>query len=89
MPQQAAGIRIEPPVSVPRVARAMPAATLTADPPLEPPGERVGFERIAGRPERRVAARRAERKLVQVGLADEDGAGRRSCAMVGASCPAM
>ena len=42
MPQQAAGILIEPPVSVPTVASAMPVATLTADPPLEPPGDRVG-----------------------------------------------
>ena len=42
MPQAAAGMRIEPPVSVPSVASAMPAATLTADPPLEPPGDRDG-----------------------------------------------
>ena len=41
MPQQAAGILIEPPVSVPTVASAMPVATLTADPPLDPPGDRV------------------------------------------------
>ena len=42
MPQAAAGIRIDPPVSVPSVASAMPAATLAAEPPLDPPGERVG-----------------------------------------------
>ena len=42
MPQAAAGMRIEPPVSVPSVASAMPAATLAADPPLDPPGDRVG-----------------------------------------------
>ena len=37
MPQAAAGMRMEPPVSVPSVAMAMPVATLTADPPLDPP----------------------------------------------------
>src|SRR5262245_12958046 len=41
IPRHDAGIRIEPPVSVPTVARAMPVATLTADPPLEPPGDLV------------------------------------------------
>ena len=40
-PHTADGIRIDPPVSVPSVASAMPAATLTADPPLEPPGDRL------------------------------------------------
>jgi hypothetical protein len=33
---------MDPPVSVPIVAKAMPVATLTADPPLDPPGERDG-----------------------------------------------
>ena len=42
MPQAAAGMRIDPPVSVPTVASAIPAATLAADPPLEPPGDRLG-----------------------------------------------
>ena len=42
MPQAAAGIRIEPPVSVPSDASAIPAATEAADPPLEPPGDRFG-----------------------------------------------
>src|ERR1700691_410775 len=40
MPQQAAGWRIEPPVSVPRATTANPAATAAAEPPLEPPGTR-------------------------------------------------
>ena len=38
MPQAAAGTRIDPPVSVPIVAIAMPETTETADPPLDPPG---------------------------------------------------
>src|SRR5262249_34133831 len=37
-PQREAGIRTEPPVSVPIAATQRPAATLVAAPPLEPPG---------------------------------------------------
>ena len=40
MPHIAAGWRIEPPVSEPSASGVMPAATATADPPLEPPGMR-------------------------------------------------
>ncbi len=39
-PQQAAGIRIEPPPSVPCATGTMPAATAAAEPPDEPPGVR-------------------------------------------------
>ena len=42
MPQQAAGIRTEPPVSVPRPTSASPVATATAEPLDEPPGTRSG-----------------------------------------------
>src|SRR3569833_88346 len=38
MPQTAAGMRIDPEVSEPRAARAIPVATATAEPPLDPPG---------------------------------------------------
>src|SRR3954453_2251380 len=37
-PQKAAGWRMEPPVSEPSAATAVPAATTAADPPDEPPG---------------------------------------------------
>src|SRR5437870_110797 len=37
MPQQAAGMRIEPPPSVPSAAGAMAVATAAAEPPDEPP----------------------------------------------------
>src|SRR5437762_3910926 len=40
-PQYAAGSRTEPPVSVPRLPSASPAATATAEPPDEPPGTRA------------------------------------------------
>jgi hypothetical protein len=42
MPHAAAGMRIEPPVSVPTLATAIPVATAIAEPPLDPPGDRVG-----------------------------------------------
>src|SRR3954470_13284774 len=41
-PQKAAGMRIEPPVSVPSAKAAAPVASATALPPLEPPGTRSG-----------------------------------------------
>jgi hypothetical protein len=41
MPQNEAGWRIEPPVSVPVAAGASRAATATALPPEEPPGMRL------------------------------------------------
>src|SRR5919107_2555858 len=40
MPQNAAGWRTEPPVSVPSAHQLSPAATAAADPPEEPPGTR-------------------------------------------------
>ena len=39
-PQQAAGMRIEPPPSLPWATGTMPAATAAAAPPEEPPGVR-------------------------------------------------
>src|SRR5207302_6842237 len=38
IPQHEAGMRIDPPMSVPIPTVAMPAATAAALPPLEPPG---------------------------------------------------
>lgn len=38
-PQQADGIRIEPPPSPPIATGTIPDATAAAEPPLEPPGE--------------------------------------------------
>ena len=48
--QNAAGIRSEPPVSVPSPATAMPSATLTAAPELEPPAIRSGAQGVSGVP---------------------------------------
>lgn len=40
-PQSAAGMRTEPPVSLPVAAAQRRATTAAADPPLDPPGMRV------------------------------------------------
>jgi hypothetical protein len=50
MPQQAAGIRTDPPVSVPRATSASPLATTTALPLDEPPGIRSGASGLTGIP---------------------------------------
>src|SRR5579871_6081050 len=39
-PQNEAGMRIDPPVSVPVAIATIPAATAAPDPPLDPPGTR-------------------------------------------------
>ena len=43
MPQNAAGMRIEHPKSVPWAIGSMPEATATAEPPEEPAGLKAGF----------------------------------------------
>src|SRR5262245_8425080 len=52
-PQQDAGIRIEPPPSVPWAIGTMPAATAAAEPPLEPPALCLGFHGFRVGPNRR------------------------------------
>ena len=42
MPQKFEGTRIEPPVSVPSASGAIPVASATAEPPLDPPDMRSG-----------------------------------------------
>ena len=44
MPQRAAGIRTDPPVSLPMVMAHCPAAVADPEPPLEPPVIRSGFQ---------------------------------------------
>ena len=50
MPQPAAGLRTEPPVSVPSAATAMRSATETAAPADEPPGTRLRSAGLPGVP---------------------------------------
>jgi hypothetical protein len=50
MPQHAAGMRIDPPVSVPYAMSASSAATAVAEPLEEPPGTRRGSSGLTGVP---------------------------------------
>src|SRR5256885_14741428 len=52
-PQQAAGVLIEPPPSLPRAIGTIPAATAAAAPPLEPPGGRASAHGLRVGPVRR------------------------------------
>ena len=49
-PQHAAGIRIEPPVSLPNATSAWPEPTATAEPLEEPPGTNAGSSGFTGVP---------------------------------------
>jgi hypothetical protein len=49
-PQQAAGIRIEPPESEPSAASARPAASAAPEPELDPPAVRSGSSGFATSP---------------------------------------
>ncbi len=74
MPQYAAGIRIDPPVSVPRAKSQTPAATSAAEPLLDPPEVLTGIVRVVRHPIGGVDA--SGRVFEQVRLAQELGAGR-------------
>ena len=74
-PQQAAGTRIDPPVSVPIAKSASPAATTAAEPLDEPPGHAIREMRIERRSGVRVDAGDAVGELVQVRFADDTAAG--------------
>ena len=50
MPQHAAGMRIDPPVSDPYATSASPLATATAEPLEDPPGTRSGSSGLTGVP---------------------------------------
>ena len=71
-----AGTRPEPAVSVPSANGTSPRATATAEPELEPPLMRSAREGAARPAVGRAGADEAGRELVEVGLADADGAGR-------------
>ena len=68
------GIRIEPPVSVPIDAMAMPVATAMAEPLLDPPALRSGAWGLrAVMPKADSSPVVPKRQLVQVALADDHG----------------
>ena len=54
MPAKDAGMRIEPPPSVPMASGPRPAATAALAPPLEPPGVRSRFQGFRVTPKRRL-----------------------------------
>ncbi len=75
-PQQAAGIRIEPPPSDAPAAGTRPAATAAAEPPDEPPGVRDEIPRVAGHPARVAGRPREQHQLGHACDPDRDRAGQ-------------
>ena len=73
MPQQWAGLRSEPPMSLPRPTGVMPVASAEASPPLDPPAVRSGFHgfRVSPRSELSVWTRRPKsgRLVRPIGMA--------------------
>ena len=74
-PVQAAGMRIEPAPSAASAAGTIPAATAAAEPPLDPPGVRLGVPRVAGDAPGHRLRERPEPQLGHRGLADDHRAG--------------
>ena len=70
-----AGTRPDPAVSVPSASGTRPAPTAIAEPELDPPGMSDGIEQVARRAVGRAHADQAGGELVEIGLADDDGAG--------------
>ena len=76
MPQNAAGWRIEPPVSEPRRHRGEPRRHRRRRAAARPAGDARRVPRVPGRARHRVLGRRPHGELVAVRLADDDGPGR-------------
>src|SRR3954471_16795880 len=85
IPQQAAGIRTEPPVSVPRATSASPVATATAEPLDEPPGIRRGSSGFGGVPSHGVIPLADQHNSVRLVLPTIRAPARRAAATTGAS----
>src|SRR5689334_21073827 len=71
IPQQAAGIRTEPPVSVPRATSASPVATATAEPLDDPARQPSRIQRVHWRAGPRIHPAGRPAQLGEVGLADD------------------
>src|SRR5689334_21890499 len=85
IPQQAAGIRTEPPVSVPRATSASPAATATAEPLDDPPGSRPGSSGFIGVPDHEFTPLADQHSSVRLVLPTIRAPARRAAATTGAS----
>src|SRR6516162_5198050 len=88
IPQQAAGIRTEPPVSVPRAASASPAATATAEPLDDPPGSRPGSAGFTGVPDQGFTPLADQHSSVRLVLPTIRAPARRAAATTVASLAA-
>ena len=75
VPHQAAGPRIEPPVSEPIAMRTMRAPIAVPEPDEEPPVTCCGIPRIARRRKRQIEAWAADGELVRRELAQQYAAG--------------
>ena len=73
MPQRAAGMRIEPPVSLPVVMVHCPEAAAEPDPPLEAAADQVGIPGVVHVAVVGVLAGGAVGELVHIQLAQQDG----------------
>src|SRR2546430_5546842 len=85
IPQQAAGIRTEPPVSVPRAASASPRAIATAEPLDDPPGTRRGSTGFSGVPSHGFTPLADQHSSVRLVLPTIRAPARRAAATTGAS----
>jgi hypothetical protein len=85
---KAAGIRTEPPVSLPKAAMARPRATATALPLEEPPGTRVGSKALPGVPVWGLSPSPPKASSVMVLLPRKTAPAWSSRATTGASCEA-
>ena len=74
-PQKCAGIRIDPPPSLPVARGHRYAATAAAAPPLDPPGVYSGIPGVASRVTESVLTRADHGELRNVGLAQDDSPG--------------
>ena len=75
MPQNAAGMRIEQPKSVPCASGTMPVATATAEPPDEPAGLSAGFQGLRVAPNTSLTVLAPVANSGVLVLAEHDGAG--------------
>src|SRR5580692_93773 len=84
-PQQAAGIRTEPPVSVPSATSASPVATATAEPLDDPPGRRRGSSGFTGVPDQVFVPTADQHSSVRFALPTMAAPERRAAATTAAS----
>ena len=88
MPQAAAGMRMDPPVSVPIEASDIPVATAIADPPLDPPGDRDGSLGLRAAPNADSSLVVPNANSCRLHLPTRTAPARRSRAVTGASADA-